>query len=119
MTTTNVTIDADTLKGLRGTADALRGTDVQLSLRVAPHPGARRPDGGILIDGSLAIKGSMYCPRDLQDGDELIVTVSGADGEVIATHRAEVLTPTFKQITDGQRVIGIERIHKAEIGDPA
>jgi hypothetical protein len=119
MTTTSVTLDADALKGLRGTADALRDADVQLSLRVTPHPGARKPNGEILIAGSLKIAGSLYCPRDLQDGDELIVTVTGADGEVISRHKAEVQAPSFARIKDGHAVIGIERIHKAEIGDPA
>jgi hypothetical protein len=90
----------------------------QLTLHVDPHPAARQADGEVLIVGSLKISGSLRCPRDLQDGDELIVTVTGADGEVLSRHHAEVLTPTFARIEEKGVVLGLERIHKAKIGDP-
>jgi hypothetical protein len=92
--------------------------DYQLSLHVDPHPAARRPDGEVLIVGLLKISGSLRCPRDLQDGDELIVSVADADGNLLSSHHAEVQTPTFARIEEKGAVLGLERIHKAKIGDP-
>lgn len=96
----------------------MRTTEYQLSLQVDPHPSARRADGSPLVVGSLKIAGPLECPRNLQDGDELIVTVVGADGEVLSRHLAEVQAPSFARIEEKGVVLGIERIHKAQIREP-
>lgn len=52
---------------------------------------------------------------DLQPGDELTVTIAGADGEVLASGTAAVLSVGFVPITDSGDIIGTTRVHKAKL----
>jgi hypothetical protein len=53
--------------------------------------------------------------RDLQPGSELTVTIAGADGEVIATGVAAVMSVGFVPITSDGDVVGTTRVHKAKL----
>lgn len=85
----------------------------QLSLAVNPEP-ELGPDDRVI--GSLTIAGTFAIGRDLQRGDELIVTVAGADGELLAQGQAAVNSLGFKTIRDRHGdPLGTERKHGAKL----
>lgn len=86
----------------------------QLSFDVRVHPALSHMSDPILA-GSLKIAGDLHCPRDIQTGDELTVTVATADGEVIAQGVVEAGAPGFRVITDQGSPIGMERVTKAKV----
>lgn len=92
--------------------------DVHLSLDVEPHPRLRElTDGGILIS-TLTLGGDVQIDRNLNTGDQLTVTIGDADGTVIATLDAVVVSPSFHPIKDKVvGVIGTERRHRAKLGE--
>lgn len=88
----------------------------QLSLHVAPHPRTIWEDGETKpIVGSVKISGGLTLDHDLQQGDNLHVVVSNADGEVIAQCAATVGPIGFKPLRQSGSVIGTERVHTAEV----
>lgn len=93
------------------------GSTTQLSLHVEPNPSlAQYEDGGELY-GSLKISGSLPVLRDLNDGDEVTVTVHGADGEVLTSSAATIAPPAFKPVTvTNIGRVGTERVHTAKLG---
>jgi hypothetical protein len=89
-------------------------SSAELSHVVKPHPArVERPDGGWL-DGTVAIGGAFNVDRDLQPGDELVVTIAGADGEVLAGGIVEVGPVGFKPVKVRGFVVGETRVHKAK-----
>lgn len=89
----------------------------QLSLDVRQHPNAEQRGDGFLT-ASLKLQGALPLGRDLNPGDDLMVTVSSADGEIIATGTFETGPVGFAPISDKTAgVVGLERVHKAKL-DP-
>jgi hypothetical protein len=88
----------------------------QLTFDVKPHPEAR---GDMRIVGSLKIQGAIGVPCDLDHGDMLLVTVSGPDGEVLASCEATIAAPpSFVPIEDKELgLLGYERAHRAKLTD--
>lgn len=84
----------------------------QLTLDITPHPDIE-PDGFLI--GTLAISGALHCPTDVQAGDVLTVSVSNADGEVIAAGQALGTYPKMKELRERGHVMGTERGNKAKI----
>lgn len=90
--------------------------DRQLSFAIAPALAGREP--ATVLNAEVKLKGSLHVATNLDHGDELVVTVTGADGEVLAQHRAEVSKPpTFEPIVDRGDLLGYTRVHTAAIGD--
>lgn len=90
-------------------------TDQQLSFNVIPHPHLRH-SAGAYLGASIQVKVDVPVTHDdLQPGDSLVVTVSDADGNLLATAEAEVGTVAFIPIKDDGAVIGTERVHKAKL----
>lgn len=87
-------------------------TDRQLTLAVEPEP-ELGPDDRVI--GSLTIGGTFAVGRDLQRGDKLIITVAGADGELLAQSEAAVDKLGFKTIRAQGEPIGTERKHGAKL----
>ena len=90
------------------------GQDVQLSFDVHRHPALQHSDHALLAS-SLKVSGAYGLRRDLQPGEQLMVIIQSADGEVLSQADAEVSTVGFAPITDSGAVIGMERVHKAKI----
>ena len=90
--------------------------DVQLSFDVAPHPSLRHVDNA-LLGASVKLTVDVPIIKDLQPGAKIVVALSGADGEVLATSEAEVQTVGFALIKHDGAVIGQERQHKAKLVD--
>lgn len=84
----------------------------QLTLEVEPEPELGADDR---VLGSLTIGGSFAVGRDLQRGDELIVTVAGADGELLAQSQAVVGKVGFQTIRVKGDPVGTERKHGAKL----
>jgi hypothetical protein len=84
----------------------------QLSLDVLPDP--RLVPGGLLI-GKLRISGEFGVERDLNRGEQIIVQISDADGQVITTALGMVSGVGFANIMDKEAVIGTERQHRAKL----
>jgi hypothetical protein len=92
----------------------------QLTLDVLPHPRAAARGADAFIAGTLKLSGELRVDRDLNAGDELVVIVQDADGEVLAHHQAQVGPVTLAPVEDKDfGVIGTERIHKAKVTDEA
>jgi hypothetical protein len=91
----------------------------QLSFNIAPRLIGSEP--AEVRAGALAIKGDLGVDVNLEHGDELLVTVTGPDGEVLARHHAEVSAPpSFVPIEDKDLgLIGYVRAHKVKVGEPA
>lgn len=91
----------------------------QLTFEVEPrHTSAGVP--AEVLGADLTLKGSFALRAALEHGDELIVTVTGPDGEVLARSEAEVSAPpSFVPIEDKDAgLLGYTRAHKARLGDP-
>ena len=86
----------------------------QLTFDVKPHPAIDHMSDPILA-GELKISGALHCPRDIQTGDELTVTVATADGEVIAQAVLEAGAPGFKVLTEKDELIGMARITTGKV----
>lgn len=95
----------------------------QLSLAILPHPelAKREADGDpTWIVGRLEAKLDLRVGQDYNAGDEFLVTVTGADGELVGRVTLEVEYVVPKPIREkGLGIIGMERIHKAKIVDEA
>lgn len=61
--------------------------------------------------GTVKFSGSLLIDRDLQHGQEVIVTVSNALGDVLATGRGVCGWPSFKDHVDKFDDVTTERIH--------
>lgn len=93
-------------------------TERQLTLDILPHPSAAHRGDDALIAGTLKVSGELRVDRDLNAGDELIVLVQSADGEVLSQHQAVVGPVTLSPIEDKDLgIIGTERIHRAKVTD--
>lgn len=90
--------------------------DIQLSLEVEPHPAIDVVHGKGFIAGSISVKGDLRVHRNVNPGDQLIVIVQDADGEILAQGEAEGGVSGFPVIEDKDLgPIGMERKHKATI----
>lgn len=89
----------------------------QLSLDVKSHPAIRRMRQSgerVFLHGTLTTKIEIPVKRDFNMGDELMVTITDADGQVVGRKVVEVESPTFKVLRSKDLgVYGEERIHKA------
>jgi hypothetical protein len=87
----------------------------QLTFEVTPH----RDLDDLRIAGSLKLSGDLRVQRDLNHGDELLVTVTDADGSVLARAQATISAPpSFVPIEDKDLgLIGYDRAHRAKLGD--
>lgn len=83
----------------------------QLSFMVHAHPAAREG----WLDATLAVGGAFTVTRDLQPGAELTVSIAGADGEILASGTAAVLSVGFVPITNDGDIVGTTRVHKAKL----
>lgn len=94
---------------------------MQLSLDVKHHPEVERRLGAgehVWLHGTLTTKIELPVREDYNMGDELMVTVTDADGQVVGRTIVEVESPHFKPIVEkGLGVIGEERVHKAVMSD--
>lgn len=90
----------------------MSATTRQLSLEVEPEPELGADDRVI---GSLTVAGTFAVGRDLQRGDKLIVTVAGADGELLTTSEAVVGKVGFSTLRAKGEPIGTERKHGAKL----
>lgn len=94
----------------------------QLTFDVAPRK-VRRAGEDVpaeVLGGELKIKGGLRCDTNLEHGDELVIIVQGAGGEVLARCYAEVAAPpSFAPIEERDvGLIGYSRVHTAKVGDP-
>lgn len=89
----------------------------QLSLEIYPHPQLQATkDGRGPVTGSLQIAGALDVNQDLHAGQELMVLVQSADGELLSQHRLEVGQVALIPIkVKDLGVIGTERAHKAKV----
>jgi hypothetical protein len=87
--------------------------DQQLSLDVLPD--SRVVPGGVFV-GSLRVSGEFAVEQNLNRGQQLVVSIADADGQVLTTALAMVVGVGFVSIYDGDTVIGTERQHKAKLG---
>lgn len=88
----------------------------QLTLDVHPHPELDGEPG--LLAGALKVTGEYMLNRDLNIGDELVVVIQSADGEVLTSAKAKVGPVTLGPIEDKDLgVIGTERAHRAKVTD--
>lgn len=70
---------------------------------------------GMHLFGSLKVKGTMGVRKDMNLGDELRVQIVDEQGEIVASGAATVQLPAFKKQVEEGVVIGIERVHTAEL----
>lgn len=95
---------------------------LQLSFDVVPATIQRggRSEPAEVLGGELKIKGALRLDANLQHGDPLIITVTGADGEILAATRAEVAAPpSFAPIEEKDiGLIGYSRVHTAKPTEP-
>ncbi len=89
-------------------------TQGRLSLFVKPH--SALPEDPYYY-GSIKLKGDFRVDHDLHGGEALHVQISDADGNIISTATMRLATPTFKDVRSDGHLIGVERIHTAEIVD--
>lgn len=95
----------------------------QLSFDVEPHPDldrkAREQERDLWLDGAIKVSGQLDVDVNLDHGDELIITIAGVDGEVLARHYATIdKPPGFAVIALDGEPVGYRRIHTAAVGDP-
>lgn len=84
--------------------------DTALSLDVHLRSQVENP----VIRGSLKLAGAMPVKQDLNDGEQVTVTVNGPDGEVLSSGVFEIGLPTARHIRQkGVGIIGAERVHTA------
>ncbi len=89
----------------------------QLSLEVALPPILEDRDGELWIVASIKLKGDLSIRKDLNAGDILTIQIGDADGTILCSGTALVGLPQFKYVkAKGAGIIGIERIHSAELG---
>lgn len=97
----------------------LRSSNDQITLDVEPHPdvqAAQRRGDTVYLTASLDGKLSVPVDRDLNSGNELVITVAGADGQVLATAYAVVKAPKFVDIEiEELGTVGLERVHPFKI----
>lgn len=100
------------------TNDAARAG--QLSLIVKPHPALERKaaDGEpVYLQAELEVKVAIPVAQDFNPGAGFVVTIAGADGEVLGHARAELAgkgAVRFDTIEDKDLgIIGTTRVHKA------
>ena len=90
----------------------------QLSFDVEPHPNTRHQDGSVVpLYGELKWSVAVDVDHDLQPGDQVVVTVASADGEVLGTSLGKVEDVAFKTIKEKGRVIAQVREHKVKSTD--
>ena len=100
-------------------------TQTRLTLNVKPHPflaeQAARDGQDLKIVGQLKIAGEFTVDRNLEHGDELVVTVTGADGEAIAQGICVVAGPPPLIPLESKELglIGYVRSHKAKVAREA
>lgn len=82
---------------------------------VKHHPHIKDMGNDPILRPAVKIKGDLTLSEVLQHGDELTITVSNADGVVIASAPAECSLPAFKPITFEGEPIGVERITTATV----
>jgi hypothetical protein len=95
----------------------------QLSFDVEPRT-IRRAGEDVpaeVLGGALKLKGELRLDHNLEHGDELVVTVTGPDGELLARAMAEVAAPpSFVPIEEKDvGLIGYARVSTAKLGDVA
>lgn len=95
----------------------------QLSFDVTPrHAGAGVDPSGPpaeVLGAELKLNGALGLDVNLEHGDELVVTIAGADGEVLARSEATVSAPpSFVPIEEDKvGLVGYVRSHKAKLGE--
>lgn len=89
-------------------------TGKQLSFDVEqyPHLVGEKP-----LMASVKIGVDLGVREDLNPGDNLVVIIQDADGQVIASGDAAVVGVGFNQIKESGDVIGVHRQHKAKLVD--
>jgi hypothetical protein len=88
-----------------GTLDEFTGRQLSFNVGLPSH----KPDFG-----SVKFSGSVRIDQDLRHGQEVVVTVTDPDGEVLATGQGVVGWPTFKDKTDEYGTT-TERIHVVSV----
>lgn len=99
------------VEGAGQRSQASLGATDQLSLDVGPT--GDRYDGKPIFP-TYSVAGSMSAKKQLNQGDEVVVTVSGPDGEILSVGRGRV-DVSFKDIEQKGTLVGVERRHAAKI----
>lgn len=84
----------------------------QLSLDILPD---QRAVPGSMMVGSLRVAGTFAVDQNLDRGQQLMIQISDADGQVITTALAMVSAVGFTNLYERDAVIGTERQHKAKL----
>ena len=84
-------------------------------MSVGQHPALAHAGDDAWLAGRLKLAVDLPVDHDLNRGDELVVSVSDAAGNVQCHGAARVIHVGFGDIKDGARVVGTERQHKAEL----
>jgi hypothetical protein len=90
----------------------LTAIDQQLSLDVLPD--SRIVPGGVFV-GTLRVSGEFPVEEDLNRGQQLVISIADADGQVLATALAAVVGVGFVTLYEKETAIGTERQHKARL----
>lgn len=94
----------------------------RLTLDVAPHPhllALQRAGDELKIVGEVKVTGTFPVAKDLNHGDELVVTIAGADGEVLSHGLCTIAGPPPLVPIESKELglIGYCRSHKAKVHD--
>lgn len=89
------------------------GAEDQLTLDCGPT--GNRYDGKPIFP-TFSVSGSLSAKKQLDQGDEVAITISGPDGEVLAISKGRVGV-SFKDIESEGMLIGVERKHAAKLID--
>lgn len=112
---TQVTIETADGQKVETTLDAITNAAKafeQLSFQVDPFPGfEKRP----LLGATVKIGVELHVNKNLQPGDQLVVLIQDADGEVLSMGDAHVEDVAFKPVKDSGDIIGQQRQHKAKL----
>lgn len=86
-----------------------------LSFEVKRYPSLKDRDDGGFLDGCLHLQGAFQVLVDLHPGDEVVVQIGGADGEILTGGVCEVVPVAFKPVFVKDICVGTTRVHKAKL----
>lgn len=89
----------------------------QLFYDVKPHVDiVHQPLEDQMLMTSIKVRGDMsLAGKVLNPGEQVTISVSDADGEILASGVCEILSPSFGVLELDGNVVGMERKHTAKV----
>lgn len=94
-------------------SDSIHDLRKKLSFDVKQHPDCKHFDAP--LGSSVKVSAELGIDHDLNPGEDLVVIVQNADGEVIASGELEVGKLGFDPIKEKGNVVGMQRVQTAKL----